>query len=102
MILTNQPIKGTFLDPLPVYVTNPNNRTPSALVNVIDPSTTILSAKQITEEIPFSAMRRSIRKAETQTEEIEGYIERKYEVKLLHKDGSITIDVISIFDEITN
>lgn len=97
----NQPIKGTFLDPLPVYVTNPNNRTPSALINVIDPSTTILSAKQITEEIPFSAMKRSIRKAEIQTEEIEGYIERKYEVELLHKDGSISKEIVSIFNEIT-
>lgn len=29
-------------------------------------------------------------------------VERKYQVELLHEDGSITIDVISIFDEITN
>lgn len=93
--------KGTFPDPLPVYVTNPNNRTPSALINVIDQSTKILSAKQITEATPFSALRRGIKQAETQTEEIEGYIERKYEVELLHKDGSISKEIVSIFNEIT-
>ena len=96
----NQAIKGTFPDPLPVYVTNPNNRTPSAIVNVVDPTTTILSAKQVTGAAPFSAMRRSIRKAITQTEEIDGYIERKYEVELLHEDGTITTEIISISDEV--
>ena len=96
----NQAIKGTFPDPLPVYVTNPNNRTPSAIVNVIDPTTTILSAKQVTEAVPFSLMKRSLRKTEPQTVEIDGYIERKYKVELLHADGSITIEIISIFDEI--
>lgn len=92
--------KGTFPDPLPVYVTNPNNRTPSALINVIDTTTTILSARQITEATPFSAMKRSIRSVDARTEEIEGYIERKYEVELLHEDGSITTEIISIFDEV--
>ena len=96
----NQAIKGTFPDPLPVYVTNPNNRTPSAIVNVVDLTTTILSARQITEKTPFSAIKKSIRKAVTQTDEIDGYIERKYEVELLHKDGSITTEIISIFDEV--
>ncbi len=96
----NQPIKGTFPDPLPVYVTNPNNRTPSALINVVDPTTTILSAKQVTGAVPFSPLRRGIKQVIAQTEEIEGYIERKYEVELLHEDGSITTEIISIFDEV--
>ena len=95
----NQAVKGTFSDPLPVYVTNPNRRTPSAIVNVINPTVRMLSAKQVT-ETPFSSLKKSVKQAITQDEEIDGFIERKYEVELLHEDGSITTEVISIFDEI--
>lgn len=34
------------------------------------------------------------------TEEIPGYIERKFEVELLHDDGIITKEVVSIYEEI--
>lgn len=95
----NQAVKGTFSDPLPVYVTNPNRRTPSAIVNVINPTVRMLSAKQIT-ETPFSSLKKSVKQAIMQDEEIDGFIERKYEVELLHEDGSITTEIISIFDKV--
>lgn len=96
----NQVVKGTF-EPLPVYATNPNNRTASAIVNVVDPTVTILSAKEVTQSSVFSMLRRSVKRAMNQTESIDGFIEKKYEVELLHEDGTITIETISVFAEIS-
>lgn len=87
-----QAIKGTFNTPLPVYVENPNNRQPVAALTVVDPSVRILSAEPVESVLMFGL--------EDEEIEIPGLTMRKYRVELLHEDGSITTEVIFVFEEV--
>lgn len=87
-------VSGAFIDPLPIYLENPQNRTPKCFVTVVEPQAKILSAEQV-----FDASGAST-KARAKTEVgIPGYVEHKYQVTIQHADGSITKDIISMFME---
>lgn len=92
-----QIIRGTLTAPLPVHLENPNNRLPNAMVTIVDPDVTILSMKQVRDEAP--AARSLLRSAIEDKEVLPGFTEHKYLVELLHKDGSITTDTLSLFME---
>lgn len=92
-----QAIRGTLDTPLPVYAENPNNRQPVAAVTVVDPTTTMLSARPVDDAPMMYVMTYSDCDDEW---DIPGFIERKFEVELLHEDGSITTEIISVFEEV--
>lgn len=91
-----QAIKGTFNTPLPVFVENPNNRQPVAALTVVNPSVRILSAVPVEKTSTFAL------EDDNTTEDIiiPGLIMRDYMVELLHEDGSITTEVISVFETV--
>lgn len=91
-----QTIRGTFNLPLPVYAENPNNRQPLAGITVVDPSVTILSAIPLENEI----LSMPIEFAMDVDETIPELMIRNYLVELLHEDGNVTTEVMSVFDEI--
>lgn len=86
-------VQGTFVDPLPVYLENPQNRTPKCFVSVVEQNAQIVSMEQVFE--PQIALMSN----ETEDQDVPGYVENKYIVKVQHKDGSITKEIISMYAE---
>lgn len=91
--LGGQFINGTFNTPLPLHLKNPDNRQPKAYITIVDTEATVLSMEQVFEEPT------GIRKSRMKTEEIPGYTEHKYLLKLQTKDGTIREEVISLYSE---
>lgn len=89
----SQVVKGTLVTPLPVHLENPNNRQPSAVVTVVNPEVKVVSLEPMKEVAKAQLRSRAVE------EGVPGYTEYKYRAELLHKDGSTTYEVISVFVE---
>ena len=89
----SQVVKGTLVTPLPVHLENPNNRQPSAVVTVVNPEVKVVSLEPMKEVAKAQLRSRNVE------EGVPGYTEYKYRAELLHKDGSTTYEVISVFVE---
>ncbi len=89
----SQVVRGTLVVPLPVHLENPNNRQPNAVVTIVDPSVRILSLEQL----PKSRMLFALE--EQEEEPVPGLVEYRYLARLLHADGSIATEIISVFVE---
>lgn len=89
-----QVVSGTFADPLPVHLENPDNRQPKAFVSVVNPTVQILSMEQV-----FAVPQARLMSLNTEEESVEGYVEYKYRVKLQHEDGSVTEEIISMYTQ---
>lgn len=94
-----QIIRGTFVDPLPVYAENPNNRQPVATVTIVNPTAQILSAKPV-EEFNMVMPMSLYNVPYVSDDIIPGVVERKYEAEVMWEDGSITTEIISVFEEV--
>ena len=92
--LGGQFINGTFNTPLPLHLKNPDNRQPKAYITIVDTEATVLSMEQVFEKAAGGPKR-----AKATTEEIPGYVEHKYLLKLQYKDGTIKEEVISLYSE---
>ncbi len=87
--LGSQVVRGTLETPLPLHIENTNNRQPSMIVTVVNPTVRILSLEQIAAPMMLR-MTQPV---------IEGYREVRYNAKLQQADGTITTEVISLFVE---
>lgn len=92
----NQVIQGTLETPLPVHLTNPNNRQPKVLLTLVDPDTQILSLTPVANKLE-PVMLYSLRDADDNS--IPGFTEFQFWAELRHGDGSVSIEIISIFVE---
>jgi len=91
--LGGQFINGTFNTPLPLHLKNPDNRQPKAYITIVDTEAAVLSMEQVFEKAAGP------KRAKAKTEEIPGYVEHKYLLKLQYKDGTIKEEVISLYSE---
>lgn len=87
-----QAVRGDFKPQ--IHVENPNNRRPAAAVTIVDPNARILSLEQISDNgIMLFGMGREDEEA------IPGFTEYKFEAEVQWADGSITTEIISMFEE---
>lgn len=96
-------VRGTYNTPLPIYAENPNNRRPSAAVTIVKENTTILSAEPI-ESKPSRMMRlapeNTILSDSIEYDDIPGLRIRNYKITVLNADGSITDEIMSVFETV--
>lgn len=91
----SQKITGTLVTPLPVHLENPNNRQPSGVITIVDPTARILSLEQLPAD--SGAMLSALE--ETPQEDDPALTEYRYLAEILYKDGTVTTEVISVFVE---
>ncbi len=87
----SQVVRGSLREPLPIHLRNPNNRKASAAVTIVDPTAKILSLEQLPKTMLLSA--------DGDMEELPGFTEYRYWAQVLHADGTITEEIISVFVE---
>ncbi len=91
----SQKITGTLVTPLPVHLENPNNRQPSGVITIVDPTARILSLEQLPAD--SGAMLSALE--ETPQEDDPALTEYRYLAEILYEDGTVTTEVISVFVE---
>ena len=90
----SQVVRGT-LGELPVHLTNPNNRQPSAVVTVVNPDVKIMSLQLITGQTA-PKKQQAISAGDTS---VPGYREYRYIALIQQKDGTTSEEIISVYVE---
>lgn len=85
-----QIVSGTFGD-LPLHLENPYNRQPKAFVTVVDSTAKIVSIE------PMCAFATYSINDVSEDDEVPGYIEHRFLVKLLHENGEETEEIMSVY-----
>ncbi|MCI9265042.1 MAG: S8 family serine peptidase [Oscillospiraceae bacterium] len=92
-----QIIQGTLVTPLPIHLENPNNRQPRILLTLSAPNTQTLSLTPISKEQMVIMLTDNLN---NESELMVGLIEYCFWAELLHEDGTVSIEQISIFEEL--
>lgn len=89
----SQKITGTLVTPLPVHLENPNNRQPSGVITIVNPTARILSLEQL----PTNTGAMLTATESDFQEEDSPLIEYRYLAEILYEDGTLATEIISVF-----